>query len=608
MSLNRSTRANLYRDLAVCALLAASILAIYGQVRTHQFIAFDDPEYVTQNEHVRDGLSVAGVRWALTATHAHNWHPLTWMSHMLDTQLFGLEPAGHHLTNVLFHILNACLLFLVFKTMTRAVWRSAFVAALFAVHPLHVESVAWVAERKDVLSTFFWMLSMGAYVLYVQRKSTMMYWLSVVLLALGLMCKPMLVTLPCVLLLLDYWPLGRRGVIPLLREKIPFFLLAAASCLITVIAQEQLIKSETLYPLQGRIANALMSYVGYLGTMVWPRGLAIFYPHQGAALGVWTVAGAALLIVGITVASLALTRRRYLAAGWFWYLGTLVPVVGLVQVGMQARADRYTYIPLIGLFVIVAWGANDLLAGRRHRQAVQSILGVAVLIVLAVVTWFQVAHWQTDLTLFKHATTVTTDNAWAHDNLAKTYMTANAPVKALEQYRQVSRIEPANPHALMSIGTILAQRGDYGQAITCFSQVLSLRPGYPNADHYLGMTYARKDNPDKAIPHLLEAVRLDPYNSQIHFLIALQHMNLKNYGEALPYLRTTLRLRDQGQHAPVHNYIGEILFMGFAEVPVEAIAHFRKALLLDPDFERAKSNLEKYLAIYPEVNGRTDYR
>jgi tetratricopeptide (TPR) repeat protein len=539
MSLNRSTKANLYRDLTVCALLAASVLAIYGQVRTHQFLAFDDPDYVTQNQHIRDGLSMAGVRWALTATHAHNWHPLTWMSHMLDTQLYGLEPAGHHLTNVLIHILNACLLFLVFKTMTGAVWRSAFVAALFAAHPLHVESVAWVAERKDVLSTFFGMLCMGAYVLYVQRKSRRMYWFSVVLLALGLMSKPMLVTLPCVLLLLDYWPLGRRGIIPLLREKIPYFLLVAASCLITVIAQEQLIKSDTLYPLQGRIANALMAYVGYIGSMVWPRGLAIFYPHQGAALGAWTVTAAALLIVGVTVASLALTRRRYLAAGWFWYLGTLVPVVGLVQVGMQARADRYTYIPLIGLFAIVAWGVNDLLSGRRYRQALQWVLGVAVLVVLAVVTWFQVAHWQTDLTLFKHATVVTTDNAWAHNNLAKTYMNDNHPVKALEHYRQVSRIEPSNPHALMAIGTILAQRGDYDRAITCFSQVLSLRPGYRDADYFLGLAYVRKSEPepDKAMPHFLEAVQLDPDNPQIHYLLAQELAKLERYEQAREHLR-----------------------------------------------------------------------
>ena len=422
---------------AVTVLLVVATLAVYAQVIRHDFVNFDDDKYVYENSHVRSGLTWKGIAWAFTTTVGGNWHPLTWLSHMLDCELFGLNAGYHHLVNVLLHILNSFLLLLVLEKMTGAFWRSATVAALFALHPLHVESVAWVAERKDVLSTLFFMLILWAYVPYAERPSRKRYGLICAFLVLGLMAKPMLVTVPFVLLLLDYWPLerlqldeskgsdgtrgrpGRSGggrkqaALRLIAEKVPLLALVAVSSAVTFVAQQRVgaMSMGTSVPLSGRIANALVSYFAYIGKMFWPSHLAVFYPYRHA-VPAWEWAGAALLLVGLSIiVVLAGQRRRYLSVGWFWYLGTLVPVIGLVQVGAQSMADRYTYVPLIGLFLIAVWGAADLTAvWSRGRTGLRALSGV-VIVGCMVATSFQVGTWKNGLTLFGHALKVTKANA-----------------------------------------------------------------------------------------------------------------------------------------------------------------------------------------------------
>ncbi len=431
-------------EACIWLILITAVLLVYWQVGDHEFINYDDNVYITDNAQVQKGLTSKGIIWAFTTSHTGNWHPLTWISHMLDCELYGLNPRGHHLTNVLLHMANAILLFVVLRWMTGAIWRSGLVAALFALHPLHVESVAWAAERKDVLSTFFWLLTMVAYVHYVNRPGGKRYLLVLVTFFLGLMAKPMLVTLPFVLLLLDYWPLNRfkpRAVtgsvedqslgfqssgddkLPILKavmEKTPLFLMSLFSCVVTVMAQQEAgaISTLEIVPFKLRIANGLVSFVAYMGKMIWPQDLAVFYPHPISDLQIWkpVAAGLFLLIVS-TVALWVAQRCRYVLVGWLWYLGTLVPVIGLVQVGEQAMADRYTYVPLIGLFIVVVWGFADLVKGWRSRRWVVSVSAAVMVLALMAGSWLQVAHWKSSVKLFKHALDATSNNYVAHYNL-----------------------------------------------------------------------------------------------------------------------------------------------------------------------------------------------
>ena len=369
---------NTYTVAAVCGFLLLAVALVFGQTVRHDFVNYDDNAYVYENPQVAGGLTAHGIAWAFTSFHVSNWHPLTWLSHMLDCQFYGLHAGGHHLTNVLLHAATAILLFLVLRRMTGDLWPSAFVAAVFAIHPLRAESVAWVAERKDVLSGLFFMLTLGAYAGYARRPFSLGRYLTVVLLfALGLMAKPMLVTLPFVLLLLDYWPLGRigphrrTGISSFRRvvvEKIPLLALTAASCVATVIAQGTAVIAIDVIPLPSRIANALVSYVAYMGQLFYPAGLAVLYPHPEGGLPIWKVAASSLVLAGISAAALVWRRRfPYLFVGWFWYVGMLVPVIGLVQVGLHAMADRYTYLPQIGLCIAVTWGVAQLAASRRYH-------------------------------------------------------------------------------------------------------------------------------------------------------------------------------------------------------------------------------------------------
>jgi hypothetical protein len=455
--------------------LALLTLVTYLPVLAHGFIRFDDPLYVTRNPWVKAGLTWDGLARAFTTTVASNWHPLTLLSHMLDCELFGMDPLGHHLTSLLLHTASVVLLFEALRRLTRDqpgdLWRSAFVAALFAVHPTHVESVAWIAERKDVLSGFFWMLTLLAWERYVRQPSWKRYAVVALSLAAGLLSKPMVVTLPFVLLLLDVWPLDRKIRV---KEKLPLFALVAASCVVTVIAQTGAIGMASRFPLRLRLANAVLSYVAYLGKTLFPSRLAVFYPMP-TEFPAWKVAGAALLLVALTV--LALLAARYVMVGWLWYLGTLVPVIGIVQVGGQAMADRYLYLPSIGLFLITVWGFP--------RKAVW----LPLLLALAIGTRLQLRHWQDSESLFRHAAAVTERNFIAHLNLAQIYAERG-------------------------------ERGDRGRALEHYRTTLEIRPGMWQAQASLGLTLRRWGRPDKALPHLRNAVRLRPHDPRLRRALA----------------------------------------------------------------------------------------
>ena len=475
-------------SILVCLVLVVATGLAYWQVLHHDFVNFDDHYYVTENDRVQAGLTPEGFIWAFTTTDASNWHPLTWLSHMLDCELYGLNPGGHHLTNLLFHLASTLLLFIVFTRMTAALWRSALVAILFALHPLHVESVAWVAERKDVLSTLFWILTMWAYLHYVRHGGFKRYLLVLVAFTLGLMAKPMLVTLPFVLLLLDYWPLGRyqfgqsgaashtamsasivprrsrSGALALVLEKTPLLALAAISSVVTYLVQQsgQAMQYMETLPLTVRIANALVSYVAYIGKTIWPANLAVFYPHPGYTLPMWQAAGAGLLLVFISIVTIrSMSRYPYLAVGWLWYLGTLVPVIGLVQVGEQAMADRYTYVPLIGLFIIAAWGLWDL-EKKWHRQKI--VFALILLLPLTVCTWRQLHYWRDSISLWEHALAVTKKNALAHNNLGGAFEEEGNAEKAIANFYEALRHDPEYLIARNNLGLALFREGKITEA------------------------------------------------------------------------------------------------------------------------------------------------
>ncbi|UCG80700.1 MAG: tetratricopeptide repeat protein [Desulfobacterales bacterium] len=523
------------RDLLVCLIVMVTTLAAYWDIRNHDFLHYDDSLYVTENSHVRAGLTWASIIWAFTTTHASNWHPLTWLTHMVACEIYGLDAGGHHVTSLLFHIVNTVLLFMVLNRMTRALWGSAFVAALFAVHPLHVESVAWVAERKDVLSTFFLFATMWAYVHYAECPGFTGYLLVLVLFAFGLMAKPMIVTLPFVLLLMDYWPLGRFAFVSkqglpkpvnlihkissplhLVFEKVPLIGLAAGSCVVTFLAQQSggSLPSLDKLPLNIRIANALVSYISYIGKTIWPAQLTVFYPHPGMP-PLWKMfACTAFLLVVTLLVILTWKKRPYLAVGWLWYLGTLVPVIGLVQVGEQAMADRYTYVPLIGLFVMVAWGVPELGARWRYqRHVLATSIGVA-LSCLVICTYSQVRHWDNTTALFKHAVDVTTENYVAHFNLGFALAKQGRTKEAIRHYSEALRINPAWAEAHNILGNALARQGNLRVAVSHYSEALRIKPAMAEAHNNLGLALQMLGRLEEAVPHFRHALRIKPDYTQ----------------------------------------------------------------------------------------------
>jgi protein O-mannosyl-transferase len=541
--------------------LAVVTLLAFWQVKDCDFIhQYDDGEYVTKNRQVQQGISIEAIQWAFTTGHANFWHPLTWISHILDVQLFGLNPQGHHLTNLLFHIANTLLLFLVLNRMTQALWQSAFVAALFAIHPLHVESVAWVAERKDVLSTLFWLLTMGAYLYYVERPGLKRYLAVIVFFALGLMAKPMLVTLPFVLLLLDFWPLKRLGlkqsvpeillavheppedkargksrrkhtvrtaseaeqwagwryhwrmICPLLREKIPLFVLALLSSIVAYIAQQQggSVGSLESFPMSVRVSNAFISYVFYIDKMIWPTDLAALYPYPYPwTWPLWVVMGAALAVVSATFTVILKAKRfPWLAVGWLWYVGTLLPVIGLVQVGSHTRADRYTYVPLIGLFIVLAWGIPEIMKGWHYRKEALAAASALTLVSLIVVTWMQVGYWRNSLSLFDHTLSVTEDNWIMLNNRGLVYGTAGNYERAIEDYDKAIKINPVYAKSYYNRALSYGNLGDHKRALADFDRSIKNDPKFVAAYYNRGMAYGQLGRYEQGYGDLKAAARM----------------------------------------------------------------------------------------------------
>lgn len=577
--------------------LVALVVAVYSAVPGFSFVRLDDPDYVTKNPHVPAGLTWQGIKWAVTSGYAANWHPLTWLSHMTDVQLFGMNAGAHHLTNVLLHILNTALLFTVLRRMTGSVGRSGFVAALFAVHPLHVESVAWVSERKDMLSTFFWLLTLLSYVGYVRRPRPGRYALVVLCLALGLLSKPMVVTLPFVLLLVDVWPLrrvtfwpdGRRFISPedrstamhLVLEKMPLLGLAALSSIVTVIVQRRwgAVGSVSVYPIGLRLQNAIVSYVVYIGKMVWPVRLSAFYPYR-ESVNAWAVVGAALLLVAATTAALRGARRRpYLLTGWFWYIGTLAPVIGVVQVGLQSMADRYTYIPLIGLFIIVAWGAGELVEQRPQQRTLLPIAAALILVACTVRARAQVETWRDSLALWQNAVDVTTNNAYAQYNLGVVLVEAGRVDQGIERFREALRIDPNYPDVHIDLGNALNQRGELDAAIAEFATVVRLRPDYPEARTAYGNLLRSRGRNADAIAQYHEALRLEPSLASAHNELGNALTSDGRFADAKAEYAAAVHLAPE--FAEAHNNLGAALAReGKSQ---EAVAEFLEALRLKPD-------------------------
>ena len=578
-------------------------IAIYWPAMRCGFINYDDPDYVTANSHVQGGLNWEGVKWAFDSTEqAANWAPLMWLSHMLACQVFGLNPWGHHLMNVLLHAANTALVFLVFQRMTRATWRSLMLAALFGWHPLRVESVVWVTERKDVLSTLFWMLTLWAYAKYAEstqvRNSKMRVWYGAALamFVFGLMSKAMLVTLPCVLLLLDYWPLQRfkvQGsgfrVQSLILEKIPFFALAAAASVVTFVVQKHggaVMTVENLPP-GARVGNALISCCRYLGKMFWPTDLAVFYPHPGY----WPLEKellAGVILCGISVL-LFMKRGRYpyLLMGWLWFVGTLVPVIGLVQVGDQSLADRYTYIPSLGVLIFVIWGAYELSRRWRYHKITLSVTGSAAIVLCLALTRQQLGYWKDSETLFRHTLEVTENNYIAHILLGKALFDRSQTGEAISQYQEAIRLKPDYASAHNNLGDALLKKGQADEAINQYQEAIRLIPGNADARYNLGVAFLKKGQTDEAILQFQEAIHLKPDDPKAHINLGVAFLSRGQTDEAISQFQEAIRLKPD--YAEAHNNLGTALLN--KSQTDGAISQYQEAIRLKPDYAEAHFNL-----------------
>lgn len=585
------------RPITICLGLALLCFVVFGNAVRFGFTNFDDPDYVYENPEITAGVTLHGIAWAFTHVHADNWHPVTTISHMLDCQLFGVNPGSHHLVNLLLHAATAILLFLVFSNATGAIWPSAFLAALFAIHPLRVESVAWIAERKDVLSGFFFVLTLAAYIRYVRRPSLLRYVSMSILYALGLMSKPMLVTVPFVLLLLDYWPLRRVDFRSLgkgntiwrrLAEKAPLLVLSLLSCWATVLAQRAIISPIDLLPLQSRMGNALLSYLIYLRQMIWPFSLAVFYPYPGKYLAVSHIFLAALALGGITAGLFVLrTRGPYLLTGWLWYLGMLIPVIGIVQVGSQAHADRYTYLPQIGLGFAITWSIVDLTKGWRYRPQILGFSAAMLLVALGWRSWDQTWVWRDSESLWRHALAVTSNNEVAHNNLGNFLFQNNRAGDDVAEFRKALALQPNNSLVQSNLGNALLKQGMVDQAIGHFEKALQ-SPGREGAgqSHYdLGDAYRAKGQLEEAINHYRQAVAARPNYGDAHYNLGNALLATGRADEAIASYQRALQL-----HFPhpleVHNNLASALLQ--KGDTARALDHFRQAVDLSAHMGKSK--------------------
>ena len=592
----------------ICLVIALTTFIAFTPLLGNQFVDYDDNAYLVENPNVQSGITFRSVIWAFTTTDMGNWHPLTWLSYMLDWELFGPNPRWHHLESLLFHTASALLLFLVLKRMTGVIWQSAFVAAAFALHPLHVESVAWAAERKDVLSTFFWFLTMLSYVLYVEKPKTGRYLLVTLSLCLGLMAKPMLVTLPFVLLLLDYWPLQRfqrpskgtnikipqdnrgKSILYLILEKIPLFLLVILFSLVTFFAQQSkgAVESFDRLTIESRINNALVSYAAYIIKMFWPARLAVFYPHPRYGLPIWKTVGASLLLTGITLLVIRRAQKqRWFLVGWLWYLGTLVPVIGLIQVGEQAMADRYTYVPIIGLFIIVAWQIPELVAKWPHKKIILKAAAALVVSAMMICTWRQTGYWRNASTLSLHALKVTTGNYVAHKLLGSALYKQGNFEDAISHYKESLRLRPNHTNVEGDIGLALLSLGRYDEAAVQFRKALMLKGDTQKWHSSLAITLDKLGRLDEAIEHYRQALKLKSDDPIMHKNLATVLCRKGNFEEAIKDYEDWLRLNPN--QAEIVKNMGNIYLM--AGKTKQAIDCWAKAVELKPDFSEALNNL-----------------
>ena len=582
--------------LTICFLLALMVWGVFGQTLRNEFVNYDDGRYIYDNPAISKGLTSSGARWILTHPHGDNWHPLTSLSHMLDCQLYGLNPAGHHGTNVLFHMATVILLFLVLRQMTGSLWRSAFVAAVFAIHPLRAESVAWVSERKDVLSGFFFMLTLGAYLRYVRRSfSAGRYAAVAVFFSLGLMSKAMLVTLPFVLLLLDFWPLKRfqtpetkKTIRRLVLEKIPLLLLSAVFCGITVWAQRRAIASDTAPSVLWRFGNAFCSYVIYIKQLFFPVRLAPFYPHPGADLPPWEIVASAALLAGISWGVFAGRKKYpYLITGWCWYLGMLVPVIGIMQAGGQAYADRYTYLPQIGLVLMAVWLAADWCASLRYRRAALSAVAALVLIGLAITAHRQTRYWRDSFSLWAHTLACTDRNDLAYGNLGVLFDQQGQFDKAVSHLEKAIEINPNDAELHFILGSVFARQGLTEKAISHFEAGLRIRPNDVRERCNLGAMFAKQGQTEKAISHFENALKIDPDCAEAHSNLGVLFTRQGQIEKAVSHLEKAVEINPD--YAEAHYNLGAVLArQGQTE---KAISHFEKTLRIDPDYAEAHANL-----------------
>lgn len=599
----------------ICAALVAATFIAYEPLRYNDFVSCDDGTYITHNPNVNEGVGLESVIWAFTKYHEGHWHPLTWLSHMLDCELFGLNAVGHHFVNLFFHIAGTLLLFLVLTKMTGALWCSAFVAGAFALHPLHVESVAWAAERKDVLSGFFWMLTMAAYLWYVKRPRAGRYLLVAAVFYMGLLSKPMVITLPFVLLLLDYWPLGRfhrRDFHLIVLEKVPLFILSIISTMITFVTQQGTMTSVEGLSVAARIANASISYIKYIAKMFWPSRLAIFYPHPGNKVVIWHGLICALALLAISIFFLLWARKhRYLLTGWLWYLGTLVPVIGLVQVGSQAMADRYTYLPSIGTFIIVAWGGAELVGRRRFWRMCLGVSAGLFLVASLLCTRAQVRHWRNSVSLFEHAITVVPNNQIAYNFLGRALERQGRLDEAASQFIESLRINPNDADTKNELARILIKQGKNKQVVRLYSQFLPKLPDdantagtidvllagrgkfskdvrdYTEAHAHLGTALLNEGRVDEAIRHFEEVLKFRPDFVDSHKQLGRTLLQQNKPEEAARVFRKVLQI--QPDDADAHIYLGAAsLKQGKVE---EAIERYSNALAIKPDSAGAHNNL-----------------
>jgi len=592
---------NIRHHLLICFFLVVATATVYYQVKDHEFINLDDELYV-ENHYVKRGLSL-------------DWHPLTWLSLMLDYQLYGPNPGMHHSISLIIHILNSLLLFIVLRRMTGTLWRSAFVAVLFALHPINVESVAWVTQRPNILSTSFWMLTMLAYSYYTHKPGLFRYCLVLIIFILGLMAKPMLITLPFVLLLLDYWPLkrisfplSRKVLKSLILEKIPLLAVSAVSVFITIKSIGAVVSTE-IVPVKLRISNALVSYVGYIWKMIWPHNLSVYYPYP-FAIPAWKVAGAIFILLCLSILTIWVIKTKpYLLVGWLWFIGTIVPVIGLVQTGLQpALADRYAYISFIGLFIMIAWGIPEFLQGRYNRKMGLTVFSVVVLLSLMMATWLQLGYWKNNLTLYNHALKVTSNNAIAHNNLGTALTESNKTDEAIGHFSAALKILPGYENACYNLGLALLESGIYDEAIYYFYRYLNLSPDDPKGYYNIGLSYSYQGKIADSKKYFFKALDVDDTFEEAHFNLGVIFSSKGDYENAIKHYSEALRIKPDYNDA--HINLGNIYF-NHGQLDM-AVGHYTAVLKNKPNHMTAylnlgatmlrKGNIQEAVLIFQKAN------